>query len=68
MGIGPVRGDRPLRSDLRPFAVADAARRATAALTGVVGPAPPGEESGASIAERLAARLAPSAERCRLPP
>ena len=51
----------PLRSDLRPFAVAHAARRATAALTGVVGPAPPGEESGASIAERLAARLAPSA-------
>ncbi len=47
----------PLRSDRRPEAVARAARRATAALTGVVSPAPPGDEAGASVAARLAARL-----------
>jgi citrate synthase len=50
----------PLRSDLRPAAVARAARRATAALTGVVGPAPAREDPGESIAARLAARLDPS--------
>jgi len=50
----------PLRSDLRPPAVARAARRATAALTGVAGPAPAREDPGASIAARLAARLDPS--------
>ena len=33
----------PLRADLRPSAVARAARRAAAALTDVVGPTPPGE-------------------------
>ena len=36
----------PLRSDLRPAAVARAARRATAALTDVVGPRPGGEDAG----------------------
>jgi citrate synthase len=49
----------PLRSDLRPAAVARAARRATAALTAVVGPGPAGEDPHVPIAERLAARLAP---------
>jgi citrate synthase len=47
----------PLRSDLRPAAVARAARRAAAALTAVVAPAA-GEE-GTSIAARLAVRLTP---------
>jgi citrate synthase len=47
----------PLRADLRPAAVARAARRATAALTDVVGPTPPGEDPGASMAARLTARL-----------
>ena len=51
----------PLRADLRPAAVAHAARRATAALTDVVGPPPPGEDPDASIAARLAARLTASA-------
>jgi citrate synthase len=51
----------PLRSDLRPAAVAHAARRATAALTDMVGPTPPGEAPDASIAARLAARLTSSA-------
>jgi citrate synthase len=46
-----------LRADLRPAAVARAARRATAALTEVVGPRPLGEDPKASIAARLAARL-----------
>ncbi len=46
----------PLRSDLRPAAVARAARRSAAALAGAVGPAP-GDDAGASIAARLAARL-----------
>jgi citrate synthase len=50
----------PLRSDLRPAAVARAARRATAALTDVVGPAPAREDPGASLATRLTARLDPS--------
>lgn len=50
----------PLRSDLRPAAVAHAARRVTAALTDMVGPPPPGEDPGASVAARLAARLHPS--------
>ncbi len=50
----------PLRSDLRPAAVARAARRTTAALTGVVGPVPAREDPGDSIAARLAARLDPS--------
>jgi citrate synthase len=49
----------PLRSDLRPEAVARAARRATAALTDVVGPAPAREDPAASIAARLTARLDP---------
>src|SRR3984957_7177551 len=51
----------PLRSDLRPAAVARATRRATAALTDVVGPAPAAEDPGASIAARLTARLATAA-------
>jgi citrate synthase len=46
----------PLRSDLRPAAVARAARRVTAALTDVVGPSS-GEDPLASIAARLTARL-----------
>jgi citrate synthase len=50
----------PLRSDLRPAAVARAARRATAALTDAVGLPPAGGEAGASIAFRLAARLSAS--------
>jgi citrate synthase len=50
----------PLRSDLRPFAVARATRRATAALTEIVGPAPLGETPDASIAARLTARLTPT--------
>ena len=50
----------PLRSDLRPAAVARAARRAIAALTDVVGPPPGGEEPGASIAARLSPRLTAS--------
>ena len=50
----------PLRADLRPSAVARAARRAAAALTDVVGPPPPGEGPDASIAARLAARLTAS--------
>jgi citrate synthase len=49
----------PLRSDLRPIAVARAARRAAAALTDVVGPSPTGAggDAGAALAARLAARL-----------
>ena len=47
----------PLRSDLRPVAVARAARRATAALTAAVGPAAAGFDDGASVAARLGARL-----------
>ena len=47
----------PLRADLRPAAVARAARRAAAALTDVVGPTPPGEEPDAPSAARLSARL-----------
>jgi citrate synthase len=47
-----------LRSDLRPEAVARAARRCTAALTAAVGPGRPGEDPNAPLAERLAARLA----------
>ena len=50
----------PLRSDLRPAAVARAARRSAAALTDVVGPAPAGGDAGASVAARLAARLTAS--------
>ncbi len=50
----------PLRSDLRPAAVARAARRTTAALTDAVGPPPPDETPDASIAARLTARLTPS--------
>ena len=50
----------PLRSDLRPVAVARAARRTAAALTDVVGPKPPGEDPDASIAARLTARLTAS--------
>jgi citrate synthase len=58
----------PLRADLRPAAVARAARRATAALTDVVGPTPPGEEPDASIAARLAARLTAQAAPTALVP
>jgi citrate synthase len=47
----------PLRADLRPAAVAQAARRCAAALTEAVGPAPPGEAAGSSLASRLSARL-----------
>ena len=47
----------PLRSDLRPAAVARAARRATAALADVVGPPPVGEER--SRLPRGAARRPP---------
>ncbi len=47
----------PLRSDLRPAAVARAARRATAALTDAVGAPPVAGDATASIAARLAARL-----------
>jgi citrate synthase len=50
----------PLRADLRPAAVSRAARRSAAALADAVGPAPRREETTASIAERLTARLAPS--------
>jgi citrate synthase len=49
----------PLRSDLRPAAVARAARRAAAALTDAVAPSLGGDAS-ASIAARLAARLSTS--------
>jgi citrate synthase len=51
--------DDPLRSDLRPAAVARAARRATAALADAVGRSP-GDDAGASVAARLAARLSTS--------
>jgi citrate synthase len=51
----------PLRSDLRPTAVARAARRSTAALIDAVGPPPPGEAPDASVATRLAGRLTASA-------
>ena len=51
----------PLRSDTRPESVARTARRITAALTDVVGPAPPAEPAQASVAARLSARLAPAA-------
>ncbi len=51
----------PLRSDLRPAAVARAARRASAALADVVGPPPAGEDRADSLAARLAARLTASA-------
>jgi len=50
----------PLRSDLRPAAVARAARRATAALTEAVGTPPVAGDADASIAARLAARLTAS--------
>ena len=51
----------PLRADLRPAAVARAARRAAAALTDVVGPTPQGERPDAPLAARLSARLTASA-------
>jgi citrate synthase len=47
----------PLRSDLRPSAVARAARRSAAALADAVAPFD-GDDRDASIASRLAARLA----------
>jgi citrate synthase len=51
----------PLRSDLRPAAVARAARRSAAALVAAVGPGRGGDgDRPASIAARLAARLTPS--------
>ena len=50
----------PLRADLRPAAVARAARRCIAALTDMVGRTPPGEPPAAPMATRLAARLAPT--------
>jgi citrate synthase len=49
----------PLRSDLRPSAVARAARRSAAALADAVAPADP-SDAHSSIAARLAARLTPS--------
>jgi citrate synthase len=53
--------DDPLRSDLRPAAVARAARRSAAALVAAVGPDPADDrDRNASIAARLAAGLAPS--------
>jgi citrate synthase len=55
----------PLRADLRPAAVTRAARRVAAALTEVVGPAPPGEDPRAPLAARLAARLAAPASTAR---
>ena len=48
----------PLRSDLRPAAVARAARRSAVALADAVAPAD-ASDSNASIAARLAARLTP---------
>lgn len=51
----------PLRSDTRPASVARTARRVTAALTDIVGPAPAGEPVKASVGERLSVRLAPTA-------
>jgi citrate synthase len=51
----------PLRADLRPAAVARAARRAAAALTDVVGPTPQGEGPDVPLAARLSARLTASA-------
>ncbi len=51
----------PLRSDLRPAAVARAARRSAAALADAVAPAAPDVDDGTTtIAARLAARLAPT--------
>jgi citrate synthase len=49
----------PLRSDLRPAAVARAARRSAAALVAAVGEAPR-DDVNAALAARLAARLTPS--------
>lgn len=49
----------PLRSDLRPSAVARAARRSAAALVAAVGESP-GPDADGTIAARLAARLTPS--------
>lgn len=49
----------PLRADLRPAAVARAARRCAAALSAVTGPTPPAEDASAPLAVRLAQRLAP---------
>jgi citrate synthase len=52
----------PLRSDLRPAAVARAARRSAAALVAAVGAEPSGDRDGrhSSIATRLAAHLTAS--------
>jgi citrate synthase len=47
----------PLRADLRPAAVARAARRAMAALTHAVGPPPANEGPDDAVAARLTARL-----------
>ena len=57
----------PLRSDLRPVAIARAARRATAALTAAVGPAPAGLDDGASVAARLGRGSAARPPLCRPP-
>jgi len=51
----------PLRSDLRPPAVTNAARRSAAALVAAVGECPT-DHAHASIAARLAARLTPSSD------
>jgi citrate synthase len=48
----------PLRSDLRPAAVARAARRSAAALVAAVGEGPDDGDGSDSVAARLAARLA----------
>ncbi|HEY6474132.1 MAG TPA: citrate synthase [Acidimicrobiales bacterium] len=56
----------PLRSDLRPSAVARAARRSAAALADAVAPAD-ARDAHASIAARLAARLATSSSGADVP-
>jgi citrate synthase len=48
----------PLRSDLRPAAVARAGRRSAAALVAAVGEGPDDRDGSDSVAARLAARLA----------
>jgi citrate synthase len=49
----------PLRSDLRPAAVARAARRSAAALVAAVGEGPDDRDGSDPLAARLAARLTP---------
>lgn len=49
----------PLRADLRPAAVARAARRCAGALSAAAGPPPAADDATAPIGVRLAQRLAP---------